>query len=117
MLTRRQFLALYKAVTLSIEEGCPLVSSEEADFYGHFTRPYVCVVHEPTGNGYYLDRSYRLLVSVASILRPGSEVDRYPLLMRYIPHETDNGFRPGCFKEPDWATSKQCAEFTTYWLY
>jgi hypothetical protein len=119
MISRRQFLALYKAVELMVSEGSPGTDAAEADFYWHLCRPYVCVIHEPTGRGYYLDRSYRLLIDVESIIRPGDDSvkQRYAMLTRVVAHETENGHRPGCSNEPDWATSKPCAEFTTYWLY
>lgn len=87
----------------------------------HFARPYVCVVHGPTGKGYYLDRRYQLIGSVNRIVTPprdGGSVDPdLPrTLTRCLPYETIDTQAASLFT-PNWAVVLPCKEFTSFWLY
>jgi hypothetical protein len=107
------FLRVHKQIERIVEGGeC---AARNADRFWHFTRPYVCVIHEPTKRGYYLDRGYNLICSVENILRPGLEGP--PLLTRHIPHETEFGHQAAATSMPIWAENYRVTDFTTYWLY
>jgi hypothetical protein len=94
------------------------LTAQQADYAWHFRRPYVCVIHEPTGRGYYLDRNYNHIVSVEDILRPGVSGPNWAaLLQRVITDETEYNHQAASFTTPDWAKSLPPSEFTTYWLY
>jgi hypothetical protein len=86
-----------------------------------FARPYVCVVHRPTGKGYYLDRGYSLIGSVNNIVTPprdGGSVDSdLPYtLTRCLPHKTIDDMAAS-FSTPEWAVKLPSKEFTSFWLY
>jgi len=130
MLTKRAFLLHYRALAEYADlrtcvDGSddpnslfwPL-NQQEADYIWHFLRPYVCVIHEPTGHGYYLDRKYQLIISVRDITRPGSKEPDIPTeLLRVVSHETALKHQAASFTTPDWASKLPLTEFTTYWLY
>jgi len=118
MITLFQYNTLYGAVCKAVEGMKPdtALSSAQADFYWHFLRPYVCVIHEPTGRGYYLDRNYDHIISVRNIIRPGSQ-EGHPMLTRVIRHETEQCHRAASHTTPEWAEQLPIIEFTTYWLY
>jgi hypothetical protein len=78
----------------------------------HFTHPYICVIHEPTKRGYYLDRGYGFICSVENIIRP-CYYNRPRTLTRFVEIETEH--QAASFTE--WAKKLPSNEFTSYWLY
>jgi hypothetical protein len=92
------------------------LTSNEAEYVWSFTRPYVCVIHEPTGRGFYLDRNYRHVVSVDNIPRPGTP-GLPETLKRCVEHETERHHLCASFTLPAWIEGLSSNEFTTYWLY
>jgi len=92
---------------------------DNAEKIWEFSRPYVCVIHNPTGRGYYLNRKYsRICNEVRNIVRPGVE-QHYAVphtLSRCLPHETFDD-QAASFDTPVWASEFPCNEFTSYWLY
>jgi hypothetical protein len=129
MLTKRAFLLHYKALKeyadlrSCVDEEDPNclfwpLSQTEADYIWHFLRPYVCVIHEPTSRGYYLDRNYQHIISVKDIPVPiGKEAGIPAELQRVITHETERNHQASSFSTPNWASKLPTSEFTTYWLY
>jgi len=85
----------------------------------HFSHPYVCVIHEPTKRGYYLNRNYEFICNVEHIIRPGGNNEDYVpwTLNRVVEHETQKQHRAASFTTPKWAEELPPTEFTTYWLY
>lgn len=92
----------------------------QEDVCSPFVQPYVCVIHEPTRRGYYLNRNYGFICSVANIIRPGCprNEDYVPqTLKRVIKHETVHSHQAGSFTTPEWAKEYSWKEFTSYWLF
>lgn len=131
MLTKEAFLLHYRALQdyANFRNGnwhyhggegvftLPPLTQREADYIWHFLRPYVCVIHESTGRGYYLNRNYEYIISVEDILRPGVQDNSVPtLLTRVVEHETELQHQATSFTTPEWAILPS-SEFTSYWLY
>lgn len=112
MLTLNEFCVAYEGFE-NLDPSS--LSQRDAEFAWHFCRPYVCVIHEPTGRGYYLDRNYGLVVEIEKIPRPGWAP--MPMLNRCVKHETEPAHRASSFTTPEWAEALPTTEFTTYWLY
>jgi hypothetical protein len=103
-----------------ILEGPTGQTQDEASAQWHFSHPYVCVIHELTQRGYYLDRNYQFICNVENIIRPGCprNEDYVPhQLKRVVPHETEYLHQAASFTTPPWAEELPPQEFTTYWLY
>lgn len=91
---------------------------KNADAAWSFMFPYVCVVHRPTGKGYYLNRGYCLIGTVNNIVVPGSANPDLPYtLTRCVQNETSFAHQAACFSTPHWATVLPVSEFISYWLY
>lgn len=115
MVSLNAYLRIRRAMELL---GIHTNKPEDAEYAWQFLHPYVCVIHEPTGRGYYLDRSYQFILSVDSIPRPGQPSHEIPVeCTKIIAHETQTQHRPACFSEPEWAGALPLSDFTTYWLY
>ena len=114
------FLFLHKIARI-VERATALdspLTTQDAQALWNFVRPYVCVIHEPTGRGYYLDRNYCFVISVQDIPRPGIRVPKVSeLLTRVVPHETEQRYQAASSSTPEWAENLPCDEFSTYWLY
>jgi hypothetical protein len=100
-----------------VRTGVAELTARHSDFVYQFTHPYVCVIHEPTKRGYYLNREYNLIIEVTDIPRPGFIGRSRPMLDRVVPHETEPEHRASSFTTPKWAEELPPSEFTTYWLY
>lgn len=101
-------------------KGNPAWTQTEAETAWQFIHPYVCVIHESTGRGYYLDRKYNYICSVEHIIRPGDpgNEDYVPhTLKRVLEHEATKEHRAGNFQAPQWALGLPVTDFTSYWLY
>jgi hypothetical protein len=108
-----------KRVKQILNEPCGQ-TQDEASKDWHFSHPYVCVIHEPTKRGYYLDRNYQWICNVEHIIRPGAanNEDYVPeTLKRIVEHETEFNHQAASFTTPKWADELPPSEFTTYWLY
>jgi len=115
------YLRLRKALLFWVDgaEGTSKMDQADAEFVWQYTRPYVCVIHEPTGKGYYLDRNYGYLVTIDNMPRPGS-TDNGEIpneLIRVVQHETEPNHRAASFTTPEWAERLPVDQFTTFWLY
>ena len=55
--------------------------SPTVDEFSFFKRPYVLVIHRPSGRGFYLDREYRHILDVSNCQEPENptEVARHHL--------------------------------------
>lgn len=78
--------------------------------FQRFLRPYVLVIHQPSGRGFYLDREYRHIFDIDRCQEPRNpvETERHHLAMS-----------PNL---PEWANLilKQVGgtlEFDSFWLY
>jgi len=91
---------------------CKYVNSSDTptpDELQSFLRPYVLIIHQPSGRGFYLDRDYRHIIDIDRCQEPENpvEVSRHHLC--------------ACSNMPCWAiamsTLQQVNEFDTFWLY
>ena len=99
---------------------CDLVSNhqfatpnEQAEFR-RFIRPYVLVIHQPTHQGFYLDREYRHIIDVEFCQEPENpvETERHHLCpSTNLPAWV--GLSPGQSIE----RILRCSEFDSFWLY
>ena len=116
MMSISRFLGVYRVLNEYTLKNTPNVSQVDADAVWHFLRPYVCVIHNESGRGYYLDRQYHLIVSVNHIPTPGKPSPEIPnALTRVLHHETLH--QQAGANSPEWAADLPSSEFTSYWLY
>lgn len=115
-----QYLQISRALKFWADrgEGTSEFGPEDAELVWRWTRPYVCVIHDSTGKGYYLDRSYNYICTVENMPRPGVQNHELPNeITRVVPHETELHHQAASFTTPDWAEGLNNDAFTTYWLY
>jgi len=70
-----------------------------------FLRPYVLIIHRPSGRGFYLDRDYRHILDVANCQEPKNPV------------EATRRHLGACGNMPAWVMAEKSEEFDTFWLY
>ncbi len=73
-----------------------------------YIRPYVLVIHRPSGRGFYLNREYRHIISVECCKEPESPV------------ETKRHHLCASTNLPAWVKSDfpgRTLEFDSFWLY
>ncbi len=70
-----------------------------------FAKPYVLVIHRPSGRGFYLNRNYRHIIDVMCCRDPKSPV------------EVECNHLCACSNMPEWAMAEKSHEFTTFWLF
>ena len=77
-----------------------------SDELRNFVRPYVLIIHQPSGRGFYLDRDCRHIIDVANCQEPANSarVTRHQLVVTYS-------------NMPAWAMNEKSEEFDTFWLY
>ena len=96
--------SLYQTLSMCFEIVRPTDSKIENEV-GHFLKPYVLIIHRPSGRGFYLDRDYRHIIDVASCQEPKNPV---------IVTRQHLG---ACRNMPNWAMVEKLKEFDTFWLY
>ena len=70
-----------------------------------FIKPYVLVIHQPTGRGFYLDRGYWHIIDIDCCQEPESAA------------ETERHHLCPSTNHPAWIESIDDLEFDTFWLY
>ncbi len=103
--------SLYQALCNCVNElNSTALPPEVEDEYQRFNRPYVFVIHQPSGDGFYLDRQYRHIVDVKNCQEPEKpvEVIRHHLYIDAV--------------LPVWANQidgfgLRTEEFDSFWLY
>jgi len=84
--------------------------------FNRFLRPYVLVIHQPSGRGFYLDRDYRHLIDVNRCQEPRNpvETERHHLCMSSSLPEWANLI----LEQEEGTISKSgMMEFDSFWLY
>ncbi len=70
-----------------------------------FIKPYVLVIHQPSGRGFYLNRGYWHIIDVDRCQEPTN------------PAETERHHLCPSTNHPAWVESIDYEEFDTFWLY
>ncbi len=86
---------------------------ECTDEVSQFIKPYVLVIHHPSGRGFYLDRQYRHIVNVKNCQEPKNPVE---VARHHLCVSSDL---------PDWASTVEdgisrivhFSNFDSFWLY
>lgn len=83
----------------------------DTDELQQFLKPYVLVIHKPSGRGFYLDRQYRHIVDISNCQEPKNptEVGRQ--------HLTAGSNLPAWVKIEKVKGLVHCDNFDTFWLY
>lgn len=78
----------------------------DVEFNG-FLRPYVLVIHQPSGRGFYLNREYRHIIDVDRCQEPKNPV------------ETEKHHLCASTNLPSWVHTEVAGkdEFDSFWLY
>jgi len=108
--------SLYQAIRSLVGQhyfghGTSILDAE----FQRLLRPYVLVIHQPSGRGFYLDREYRHLIDVDRCQEPRNPV------------ETERHFLCASNNHPEWVNAELreadltsragAAEFDSFWLY
>ena len=107
--------SLYKAIhSLVGERHFEGNSPLDAEFH-RFLHPYVLVIHQPSGRGFYLDREYRHLFDIDRCQEPRNpvETERHHLCASSNLPEWVNAE----LRESDLTSRAGPLEFDTFWLY
>ncbi len=78
--------------------------AQDVELHG-FLRPYVLVIHQPSGRGFYLDREYRHIIDVDCCQEPENPV------------ESERNHLCPSTNHPAWVESIDYDEFDSFWLY
>jgi hypothetical protein len=83
----------------------PPDESNLADEVKQFVKPYVLIIHRPSGHGFYLNREYRHILDVLNCQEPTNPVE----VARHYLCASPN--------LPFWKQTECSKEFDTFWLY
>lgn len=66
-----------QSLYLDLRGFVPPLNSEELIKNGldRFVKPYVLVIHQPSGRGFYLDREYRHILDISNCQEPQNPVE------------------------------------------
>ena len=96
--------SLYQTLSMCFEIVRP-TDSRLKDEVSQFIKPYVLIIHRPSGRGFYLDRDYRHILDVANCQEPKNPV------------EATRRHLGACGNMPAWVMAEKSEEFDTFWLY
>ena len=70
-----------------------------------FLRPYVLIIHRPSGRGFYLDANCCHILDIGMCREPENPV------------RVNRQYLGVCLNMPAWAIAEKSEEFDTFWLY
>ena len=114
MISQSLFKLLRDLATPRGKEEFDTSSNLDVEFQS-FLRPYVLVIHQPSGRGFYLDLEYRHIIDVDRCQEPENpvETERYHLCpSTNLPAWVEFEIRGRSV-----IRALKCSEFDSFWLY
>jgi len=117
MISQSAYQVLCECVNFAIEDdflnaslSLPSSNPKLTDELQQFAKPYVLVIHKPSGRGFYLNRQYHHIVDVSNCQEPEN------------PTEVSRDQLPGCGDLPSWVCQElSCTDdyrcYDSFWLY